>query len=65
MLSEFMGPRSDDRKKRFDLSKFLTYGIKEVDLENTRPEYLNILINYLRGLGLDLHAYDENGKKID
>jgi DNA-directed RNA polymerase subunit beta len=62
---EMMGVKSDFIKGRRFLESSLIFGDREVELRNNWSESFNLLIQYLRGVGFDLKAYDYKDKEID
>lgn len=60
-----MGPKSDDIQKRNLLQSSLLFNDRWVDLSSIQSESFNLLIQYLRGIGFDLQAFDYQGKEID
>jgi DNA-directed RNA polymerase beta subunit len=64
-LMEMMGPKSDDIYKCIQMQKNLIFGDRQTDLQSNQSESLNLLLQYLRGIGFDLQAIDYQGKEID
>ena len=62
---EMMGPKSDDIHKRRLIQNELLFGDRQTDLRSNQSESFNILIQYLRGIGFDLTAVDNQGREID
>ena len=42
----------------------MTFGKRELTVENTQSESFNLLLQYLRGIGFNLTAFDYQGKNI-
>jgi len=66
---ELMGIKSDDINGRNELRNFL-YGLadsndRKIELRYNKSESFNILLQYLRGIGFDLRAFDKNQNEID
>ena len=64
-LMEAMGIKSDDIRGRKLAQLSIMFGKRQISLQNNRSESLNLLIQYLRGIGFDLEAFDHNDKEID
>ncbi|MEK6794695.1 MAG: DNA-directed RNA polymerase subunit beta, partial [Spirochaetota bacterium] len=62
MLQEFLTVKSDDMAGRARIYEAIVKG--EVVSAPGTPESFNVLVQELRGLGLDIGIYDENGQKI-
>ena len=63
-VMEMTGPKSDDINKRKLLQNSLLFNDRQIDFHNN-PESFNILLQYLRGIGFDLQAFDHRNKEID
>ena len=64
-LMEMMSAKSDDMYKRRLMQSSLLFDTQQIDLRSSRSESFNILLQYLRGIGLDINAIDHRGKEID
>ncbi|CAI2182554.1 17342_t:CDS:10 [Funneliformis geosporum] len=63
-LMEMMGPKSDDIHKRRLIQNELLFGDRQTDLRSSQNESFNLLIQYLRGIGFDLTATDNQEKNM-
>ena len=64
-LMEMMGPKSDDIHKRRLIQNELLFGDRQTDLRSSQNESFNLLIQYLRGIGFNLIATDNQDREID
>lgn len=62
---EMMGSKSDDIHKRRLIQNELLFGDRQTDLRSSQNESFNLLVQYLRGIGFDLTAIDNQGREID
>jgi len=62
---EMMGPKSDDIHKRRLIQNELLFGDRQTDLRSSQNESFNLLIQYLRGIGFNLIATDNQDREID
>jgi DNA-directed RNA polymerase beta subunit len=60
-----MGPKSDDIHKRISMQKNLIFGDRQTDLQSNQSESFNLLLQYLRGIGFDLQAFDYQEQEIN
>ena len=59
------GAKSDDIYKRNSLQTSLLFNNRPIDLRSNLSESFNLLLQYLRGIGFDLQAFDHQGHEID
>lgn len=64
-IFELMGPKSDDIYGKRALQNSLIFDKKQMELDSVRSESFNIFLQFLRGIGLNLEAKDDNEKIID
>ena len=62
---EMMSSKSDDIHKRRLIQNELLFGDRQTDLRSSQNESFNLLVQYLRGIGFDLTATDNQGREID
>ena len=59
------GAKSDDLYLRKLVQHSLIFGKRELIIKSTQSESFNLLLQYLRGIGFNLTAFDYQDKKID
>ena len=59
------GIKSDDLYLRKLIQHSLIFGKRELIIKSTQSESFNLLLQYLRGIGFNLTAFDYQDKKID
>jgi hypothetical protein len=59
------GAKSDDLYLRKLVQHSLISGKRELTIKSTQSESFNLLLQYLRGIGFNLTAFDYQDKKID